>query len=108
MEITARHRVFGGELAFGRHASRATDVPMRLSIFLPPGDGPHPYVIWLSGLTCTEDNFTVKAGAYRDAARLGLAVVAPDTSPRGEGVPDDAAYDLGQGASFYVDATRAG
>ena len=107
MEITARHRVFGGDLAYGRHASEATGTPMRLSAFLPPGDGPHPYVIWLSGLTCTEDNFTVKAGAYRDAARLGLAVVAPDTSPRGEGVPDDPAYDLGQGASFYVDATRA-
>ena len=107
MEITARHRVFGGDLAYGRHASEATGTPMRLSAFLPPGDGPHPYVIWLSGLTCTEDNFTVKAGAYRDAARLGLAVVAPDTSPRGEGVPDDPAYALGQGASFYVDATRA-
>ncbi len=79
---------------------------MRLSVFLPPGDGPHPYAIWLSGLTCTEDNFTVKGGAYREAARLGLAVVAPDTSPRGEGVADDPAYDLGQGASFYVDATQ--
>ena len=107
MEITARHRVHGGDLAYGRHASEATGTLMRLSIFLPPGEGPHPYVIWLSGLTCTEDNFTVKAGAYREAARLGLAVVAPDTSPRGEGVPDDPAYDLGQGASFYVDATRA-
>lgn len=107
MEITGRHRAFGGDLAYGRHASEATGTSMRLSIFLPPGEGPHPYVIWLSGLTCTEDNFTVKAGAYREAARLGLAVVAPDTSPRGEGVADDPAYDLGQGASFYVDATRA-
>jgi len=106
VEITARHRVFGGDLAFGCHTSRATGTPMRLSVFLPPGEGPHPYVIWLSGLTCTEDNFTFKAGAYRDAARLGLAIVAPDTSPRGEGVPDDDAYDLGQGASFYVDATQ--
>src|SRR5450432_2712086 len=107
VEITARHRVFGGELAYCRHASRATGTAMRFSIFLPPGEGPHPYVIWLSGLTCTEENFTVKAGAYREAARLGLAIVAPDTSPRGEGVPDDPAYDLGQSASFYVDATQA-
>jgi S-formylglutathione hydrolase len=79
---------------------------MRFTVFLPPGEGPHPYVVWLSGLTCTEDNFTVKAGAYGAAAQLGLAVVAPDTSPRGEGVADDPAYDLGQGAGFYVDATE--
>src|SRR5471032_3256126 len=107
VEITARHRVFGGEVAYCRHASRSTGTAMRFSISAPPGEGPHPYVIWLSGLTCTEDNFTVKAGAYREAARLGLAVVAPDTSPRGEGVPDDPAFDLGQVASFYVDATQA-
>ncbi|MGI8842043.1 MAG: S-formylglutathione hydrolase [Caulobacteraceae bacterium] len=106
VEITERHRVFGGDLAHGRHPSRATGAPMRFTIFLPPGEGPHPYVIWLSGLTCTEENFTVKSGAYGEAARLGLAVVAPDTSPRGEGVPDDPTYDLGQGASFYVDATQ--
>jgi S-formylglutathione hydrolase len=80
---------------------------MRFSIFVPPGEGPFPVLIWLSGLTCTEDNFTTKAGAYRKAAELGLAVVAPDTSPRGEGVADDPAYDLGQGAGFYVDATEA-
>ena len=107
MEITARHRVFEGELAYARHASKVTGTTMRFSIFVPPGEGPHPYVIWLSGLTCTEDNFTVKAAAYGAAARLGVAVVAPDTSPRGEGVADDDAYDLGQGASFYVDATQA-
>jgi len=107
MEIKARHRVFGGELSYAVHDSAATDVPMHFSIFLPGGEGPHPYVIWLSGLTCTEDNFTVKAGAYAAAADLGLAIVAPDTSPRGEGVADDPAYDLGQGAGFYVDATQA-
>jgi S-formylglutathione hydrolase len=63
-------------------------------------------LVWLSGLTCTEENFTIKAGAYRSAARLGLAVLAPDTSPRGETVADDSAFDLGQGASFYVNATQ--
>ncbi len=104
MNITARHRVFEGELSFAWHASPATGTPMRLTVFVPPGEGPHPYVIWLSGLTCTEGVFTLKAGAYREAARLGLAVVAPDTSPRGEGVADDPSYDLGQGAGFYVDA----
>jgi len=80
---------------------------MTLSVFVPPGEGPFPVLIWLSGLTCTEDNFTTKAGAYRTAAEHGVIVVAPDTSPRGEGVADDPAYDLGQGAGFYVDATQA-
>ena len=107
MEIKARHRVIGGELAYAVQDSASTGTPMRFSIFTPPGEGPHPYVVWLSGLTCTEDNFTVKAGAYRAAAELGLAVIAPDTSPRGEGVADDPAYDLGQGAGFYVDATQS-
>ncbi|MBU4138045.1 MAG: S-formylglutathione hydrolase, partial [Alphaproteobacteria bacterium] len=68
---------------------------------------PFPVLIWLSGLTCTEDNFTTKAGAYAAAAEHGVIIVAPDTSPRGEGVADDPAYDLGQGAGFYVDATEA-
>ena len=84
---------------------------MRFSVFTPPqalhGGAPAPILWWLSGLTCTEDNFTVKAGAYRKAAELGLVIVAPDTSPRGEAVPDDEAYDFGQGAGFYVDATQA-
>jgi S-formylglutathione hydrolase len=80
---------------------------MKFSLFIPPGEGPFPLLVWLSGLTCTEDNFTTKAGAYRAAAEHGVMVVAPDTSPRGEGVADDPAYDLGQGAGFYVDATQA-
>ena len=80
---------------------------MRFSVFVPQVDGPVPYLIWLSGLTCTEDNFTTKAGAYAAAAKAGVAIVAPDTSPRGEGVADDPAYDLGQGAGFYVDAVQA-
>jgi S-formylglutathione hydrolase len=80
---------------------------MRFSAFVPPGEGPFAYLVWLSGLTCSEDNFTTKAGAYGAAASHKLAIVAPDTSPRGEGVADDPAYDLGQGAGFYIDATQA-
>ncbi|MFM1885571.1 MAG: S-formylglutathione hydrolase [Pseudomonadota bacterium] len=106
-EIVQQHRVHGGRLHFCRHVSEATGTAMRYSLFLPPGDGPFPLLVWLSGLTCTEENFTTKAGAYGPAAAAGLAVLAPDTSPRGEGVADDAAYDLGQGAGFYVDATNA-
>ena len=107
VEITASHRVHGGTLRYCKHDSGATGTPMKFTVWTPDGEGPFPYVIWLSGLTCTEDNFTTKAGAYGHAAQHGLAVVAPDTSPRGEGVPDDPAYDFGQGAGFYVDATEA-
>ncbi|PZO55670.1 MAG: S-formylglutathione hydrolase [Alphaproteobacteria bacterium] len=107
VEIRATHRLFGGTLTYAQHQSAATGTPMRFSVFTPPGEGPFAYLIWLSGLTCTEDNFTSKAGAYGPAAQQGLAIVAPDTSPRGDGVPDDPAYDLGQGAGFYLDATRA-
>lgn len=107
VEIAQSHKVHGGQLHYCRHASQATGTQMRFSLFLPAGPGPFPVMVWLSGLTCSEDNFTTKAGAYRKAAELGLAIVAPDTSPRGEGVADDAAYDLGQGAGFYVDATQA-
>ncbi len=106
VEILSTHRTFGGSLHYCRHASAATGTPMRFSLFLPEGAGPFPMVTWLSGLTCTEDNFTTKAGAYGPASDLGLAILAPDTSPRGDGVADDEAYDLGQGAGFYVDATR--
>ena len=93
-----------------RHESVATGTPMRFAAFVPPQalDGARVPVVWfLAGLTCTEENFTAKAGAQRVAAELGLLLVAPDTSPRGEGVPDDPAYDFGQGAGFYVDATEA-
>jgi S-formylglutathione hydrolase len=105
-EILESHRLFGGRLSYCRHDSAATGGPMRFSIFLPEGEGPFPTLVWLSGLTCTEENFTAKSGAYGAAAAHGLAVVAPDTSPRGEGVADDPAYDLGQGAGFYVDAAQ--
>lgn len=107
MRIAKTHRVAGGELSYCAHSSDATGTEMKLSVFTPPGSGPFPYLIWLSGLTCTEDNFTTKAGAYAAAAQHRVAIVAPDTSPRGEGVADDPAYDLGQGAGFYVDATQA-
>jgi S-formylglutathione hydrolase len=107
METVKTHVVHGGVLRYLRHDSAATGTPMSLSVFVPPGAGPFPVLIWLSGLTCTEDNFTTKAGAYEAAARHGVIVVAPDTSPRGDGVADDPAYDLGQGAGFYVDAAQA-
>ena len=107
METVKTHVVHGGSLRYLKHDSAATGTPMTLSVFVPAGEGPFPVLIWLSGLTCTEDNFTTKAGAYRAAAEHGVIIVAPDTSPRGEGVADDPAYDLGQGAGFYVDATQA-
>lgn len=106
LQTTKTHVVHGGTLRYMKHDSAVTGTPMTLSVFTPPGEGPFPVLIWLSGLTCTEDNFTTKAGAYRAAAEHGLVVAAPDTSPRGEGVADDPAYDLGQGAGFYVDATE--
>ncbi len=106
IEITARHRVFGGDIAFVRHHSDAVAGAMAFSVFVPEGEGPFATLYWLSGLTCTANNFTEKAGAYRRASARRLMIVAPDTSPRGTGVADDAAYDLGQGAGFYVDATQ--
>ena len=107
METLKTHAVHGGILRYLKHDSATTGTPMTLSVFVPAGEGPFPVLIWLSGLTCTEDNFTTKAGAYAAAAAHGVIIVAPDTSPRGEGVADDPAYDLGQGAGFYVDATEA-
>ncbi len=81
---------------------------MRFSIFMPPQskDGPTPFITFLSGLTCTHENFPHKAGAYRSASQEGVAILVPDTSPRGHHVPDDHAYDLGQGAGFYINATQ--
>ncbi|MFA4939409.1 S-formylglutathione hydrolase [Brevundimonas sp.] len=106
-ETTKTHIVHGGTLRYLKHDSTTTGTPMTLSVFTPAGEGPFPVLIWLSGLTCTENNFTTKAGAYQAAAEHGVIIVAPDTSPRGDGVADDPAYDLGQGAGFYVDATQA-
>jgi S-formylglutathione hydrolase len=106
-ETVKSHRVCGGDLRYLRHHSGAANTPMSLSVFTPEGPGPFPVLLWLSGLTCTEDNFTTKAGAYPAAAAHGMMIVAPDTSPRGDNVANDPAYDLGQGAGFYVDATQS-
>jgi S-formylglutathione hydrolase len=104
IEPFKRWRSFGGWQEVYRHPSEATGTPMELSVFRPPE--PRAVLVFLSGLTCTWENVTTKGGFQRAAADLGLVVVCPDTSPRGEDVADDPAYDLGQGAAFYVDATR--
>lgn len=108
LEVVSTARSFGGVQGVYRHDSRETGTPMTFSVFVPPQAerGPRPVVWYLSGLTCTHANVTEKGQFQRACAELGLILVAPDTSPRGEGVPDDPAYDFGQGAGFYVDATR--
>jgi S-formylglutathione hydrolase len=110
MQLVSSTRTFGGEIRRLKHASAACACDMTFSVFLPPQvqQGPVPALLWLSGLTCTDENFMVKAGAQRVAAQLGLALVCPDTSPRGTDFPgehDD--YDFGSGAGFYVNATQA-
>jgi S-formylglutathione hydrolase len=109
MERIEHRACFGGWQDVYRHSSQVLGCEMNFAVYLPPQAERRacPVLYWLSGLTCTEDNFTVKSGVYEHAARHGIAIVAPDTSPRGEGVADDPAYDLGQGAGFYVDATQA-
>ena len=110
MERIEQHGCFGGRQEVWKHASTALGCEMRLGVYLPPAAlaGERcPVVYWLSGLTCTEQNFITKAGVQQHAAQHGLIVIAPDTSPRGEGVANDAAYDLGQGAGFYLNATQA-
>ncbi len=109
MERLERHASFGGVQEVWKHPSATLGCNMKLGVYLPSAalrGEQCPVLYWLSGLTCTEQNFITKAGAQRYADELGLMVVAPDTSPRGEGVADDPAYDLGQGAGFYVNATK--
>ncbi|MGY0583454.1 MAG: S-formylglutathione hydrolase [Paraglaciecola chathamensis] len=92
------------------HQSKTLNCTMRFAIYLPPqisSGSKVPVLYWLSGLTCTDENFMQKAGAQRIAAELGIAIVAPDTSPRGDDIADDEGYDLGKGAGFYVNATQA-
>ncbi len=111
LETLSEHACFGGEQGFYRHASSAIGLPMRFGVYRPPqalaGDAV-PALVWLAGLTCTEETFAIKAGAQRAAAELGLMLVTPDTSPRDTGVAGaDAAWDFGTAAGFYLDATEA-
>lgn len=108
LETVSENRSFGGIQGVYRHKSQATGTDMTFAVYLPPDAqaGKVPVLWYLSGLTCTHENAMTKAGAQQFAAEAGIALVFPDTSPRGEGVADDAAYDLGQGAGFYVNATQ--
>jgi S-formylglutathione hydrolase len=108
-ETISRHGAFGGAVSFHRHGSVETDCAMRFAVFLPPqaANGRVAVLYYLAGLTCTEETFMIKAGAQRVAAELGLAIVAPDTSPRGVPLPGDSEnWDFGVGAGFYLDATE--
>ena len=108
MERLERHASFGGWQEVYKHESEALKCSMNFSIYIPPHDENEkfPVIYWLSGLTCNEQNFITKAGAQKYAAEHKVIIVAPDTSPRGASVPDDEAYDLGQGAGFYVNAIQ--
>ena len=111
MEAISSNQMFGGRNQQYSHYSETLTCNMRFAIFLPPQaekSNKVPVLYWLSGLTCTDENFMHKAGAQRMAAKLGIAIVAPDTSPRGNSVPDDkaGAYDFGLGAGFYLNATQ--
>jgi S-formylglutathione hydrolase len=104
IENISVNKSFGGWHKQYSHHSSALNCKMQFAIYLPPqvsSGNKVPVLYWLSGLTCTDENFMQKAGAQRIAAELGIAIVAPDTSPRGDGVANDNAYDLGQGAGFY-------
>ncbi len=110
LELLSEHACFGGLQRFYRHDSRAIGLPMRFSVFLPPAakDARLPALFYLAGLTCNEETFMIKAGAQRVAAREGLMLIAPDTSPRGANAEGEcASWDFGVGAGFYVDATQA-
>ncbi len=109
LESIATHKSFGGWNKQYTHLSTTLNCTMQFTIYLPPQASPSkpvPVLYWLSGLTCNDENFIHKAGAQRMAAELGIAIVAPDTSPRGKDVADDEGYDLGKGAGFYVNATQ--
>lgn len=108
MERLERHASFGGWQEVYKHESEVLKCSMNFSIYIPPHDNNEklPVIYWLSGLTCNEQNFITKAGAQKYASEHKVIIVAPDTSPRGEGVPDDESYDLGQGAGFYLNAIQ--
>ncbi|WP_272678761.1 S-formylglutathione hydrolase [Providencia sp. PROV019] len=109
MERIERHACFGGWQDVYQHQSTVLGCEMKFAVYLPPQakTAPCPVIYWLSGLTCNEQNFITKAGAQQFAAEYGVILIAPDTSPRGAEVADDEAYDLGQGAGFYVNAQQA-
>ncbi|MES1924132.1 S-formylglutathione hydrolase [Salinisphaera sp. T31B1] len=109
MEKIDEHKAFGGWQRRYTHASKTCNCDMTFALYLPPLADTRrvPVVYWLSGLTCTDENFVNKAGAQRVAAELGVAIVAPDTSPRGDDVADEDSYDMGKGAGFYVNATES-
>lgn len=108
-QINKSHRVFGGQLNFAEHSSDVTKTQMRFSFFMPPSQKPKKALIWLSGLTCTEENFMAKAGAFKTLANLDAMVICPDTSPRGlELKGEHESYDFGSGAGFYLNAKTEG
>ena len=114
LELLSEHACFGGLQRFYQHASSVIGLPMRFSVYLPPqaridaAGGKLPALLYLAGLTCNEETFMMKAGAQRVASELGLALIAPDTSPRGANLPSDSdSWDFGVGAGFYLDATQA-
>lgn len=110
MQQISANRIYAGSQEVWTHESAACGCPMRVGIYLPPQakEGKVPVLYWLSGLTCTDENFATKAGAQRVAAELGIAIVMPDTSPRGLNLPgEDESYDFGSGAGFYLNATQA-
>lgn len=107
MEIIAQNALYGGRHLVFRHKSMMTGTEMEFAAFVPHGEGPFPCLYYLSGLTCTWENAATKAGAQAHAAKAGLVLVFPDTSPRGDGVADDEAFSLGQGAGYYMDATES-
>lgn len=109
LELVSQAKVCGGLHQQFNHSAETLNCTMRFAIFLPPQANESnkvPVLYWLSGLTCTDENFMQKAGAFKRAAELGIAIVAPDTSPRGEDVADDDGYDIGKGAGFYLNATQ--
>jgi S-formylglutathione hydrolase len=110
IEKLSEHRSFDGKVGFYRHRSTVNNCDMQFSVFVPgqAATAPVPVLVWLSGLTCTEETFMIKSGVQRVASELGLMLVSPDTSPRGKNVPDDpdGAYDFGLGAGFYLNATE--
>lgn len=113
LELLSEHACFGGVQRFYQHASQVIGLPMRFSVYLPPqaaktASAKLPALLYLAGLTCNEETFMAKAGAQRLAAELGLALISPDTSPRGANLPGDSdSWDFGVGAGFYLDATQA-